>query len=102
MRAISGATDAPDPETTARRLRYDVCWRREDGGVVLYDPRWDVVFHGNDTALSVIEMCNGKSTMGEIAAQLAARYGVPHDRTVRHVREFIGELDRLELLAKEH
>lgn len=37
------------------------------------------VFNPDDTAVEVLKLCNGETSVGEIAAKLSADYGAPLD-----------------------
>lgn len=83
------------------RLRRDaVSWRREGDGVLLYDLERDIVYNGNFTALWVIELCDGRHTVGEIADHFATRYEIPHPQALADVVRIIRQMIEWHLIER--
>lgn len=100
-RVTSGVTEHTISGSAVFRVRRNtVSWRPEDEGVVVYDVERDIVYEGNRTALLVIERCDGRTTVGNIAAHLADRYRVPFPQILDDVRGFVGQVAKWGLLEQ--
>ncbi len=87
-------TDVPPATATPSlwrlaRLEFDAV---RDRPVLLYPE--GVVFL-NETGMAILELCDGRRTIGEIAAILGARY---ESDVADDVAEYVGDLARRELI----
>jgi hypothetical protein len=62
-----------------------------DEGAVIFDPATDRVHHLNNTAALVLELCDGRRTIEQIAAMLGTAFGLDEPPII----ESRGCLDRL-------
>ena len=46
-------------------------------GYVIYDPKQDRVHYLNQTAVVILELCNGQVTAGELASLIQDAYDLP-------------------------
>ncbi len=60
-------------------------------GYVIYDPKQDRVHYLNQTAVVVLELCNGQVTAGELPSLIQAAYDLPEPP----VEEVAGCVQRL-------
>jgi hypothetical protein len=69
-----------------------------DGEAVIYDRRARVLHHLNAGATIVYRACDGRTSIGELAAGIADAVGEPVDRIEPDVRAAIRRLRRADLL----
>jgi Coenzyme PQQ synthesis protein D (PqqD) len=69
-----------------------------DGEVVILDRQSDLIHQLNHTASYIWDLCDGQSTVGEIANQLAAAFHVDAHTAGRDVATTIRQLHSLGLL----
>jgi hypothetical protein len=84
-----------DPEITPGtmiRLVPDAVFREECDGFLLYDIRRDILFEGNVTGTQILMLCDGRRTVGEIAAILADSSGSPQEEIFGHTVSFLSSL----------
>ena len=60
-------------------------------GYVVYDPNQDRVHYLNQTAVLVLELCNGQVTAGELASIIQEAYDLP-DPPAEQVAECVDRL----------
>jgi hypothetical protein len=68
--------------------------------VLLYDVARDVIYEGNQTARLVIQRCDGRATIVDIAADLATRSGISPKIALVDVRDLVEEMTRFTLLER--
>ena len=69
-----------------------------DGESVVYDGSSGDLHHLNTSATAVLDLCDGTSTIAELAADLANVFGVPSERVEPDVRSLLRQLRRADLL----
>jgi hypothetical protein len=67
--------------------------------LLLYLPGGSAAVALNASARAVWELCDGRRSLGAIAADLAQRFDAPADEIPAAVRDAVLELDRLRLLV---
>jgi pyrroloquinoline quinone biosynthesis protein D len=66
------------------------------GGMVLLAP--ERVFKPDAIALAILQRCDGKATVGQIADTLSAAYNAPRERVLADVKVLLGSLADKQLL----
>src|SRR5690242_2380652 len=86
------ADDRPLPPGCRPRLHRKARLRKDkiSGEPVLLFPEGVLLL--NPTGAAVVELCDGRQTVAEIAAVLAARCGAPDGLVAGDVREYLGRL----------
>jgi PqqD family protein of HPr-rel-A system len=69
-----------------------------DGEAVVYDEETTELHHLNRTATIVFDLCDGTTTMAEMAADLSAVFGVPVHEVEPQVRALIRRFRKVDLL----
>ena len=87
-------TSAIKPE-----VRNDLDVVEIDGEAVIYDKRTGGVHHLNTTAALVFSVCDGTGTVGDLAADIGAVYGVSSDAVERQVRTLVRRFRKAGLLV---
>ncbi|HRX87661.1 MAG TPA: HPr-rel-A system PqqD family peptide chaperone [Phycisphaerae bacterium] len=82
------------------RRRPGVTSRLLEGDAVLYDAAGGRMHRMNETALHIWNACDGKRTTDEVAAEIAARYDVPHDTARADVEQTLAALALAGLLEE--
>ena len=82
------------------RVRDDLTAVELEGEIVLYDEGTDDIHHLNPTASVVFSLCDGQSTVKEIARDIAEAFGVAEDQVEREVRSLLREFRKAGLLAE--
>jgi PqqD family protein of HPr-rel-A system len=83
------------------KIRDDLTVVELDGEVVIYDERADDIHHLNPTASIVFSLCDGGSTVKEMARDIASEFGVAADQIEREVRPLLREFRKAGLLAEK-
>ena len=83
------------------RIREDLTTVELDGEIVIYDERTDEIHHLNPTASVVFSLCDGRSTVREMARDIAQAFGAEADQVEREVRALLREFRKAELLAEK-
>jgi PqqD family protein of HPr-rel-A system len=83
------------------RIRDDLTVEELDGEVVIYDERADDIHHLNPTASIVFSLCDGGSTVKEMARDIANEFGVAADHVEREIRPLLREFRTAGLLAEK-
>ena len=60
-------------------------------GYVIYDPKQDRVHYQNQTAGVILELCNGRLSVGELPALIQAAYDLP-DPPIQEVDDCVQKL----------
>jgi len=93
---VGGRHDVPSrPRRSQHVSEYPV-----DHDALLYDGRWQTVYHLNTTAYHIWRHCDGKP-IDEIANSLSDKFGVTRDTAIEHVREVIELLGIGGLLSED-
>jgi Coenzyme PQQ synthesis protein D (PqqD) len=82
--------------------RADVNVRIVDGEVVVLDRRSDLIHQLNPTASYIWDRCDGRSTVAEIASQLAAAFDVDAKTAIQDVATAVMQLHSRGLLESLH
>lgn len=82
------------------RIREDLTVVELDGEIVIYDERGDDIHHLNPTASVVFSLCDGGSTVREMAREIAEAFGAPEDQVEREVRPLLREFRKAGLLVE--
>jgi PqqD family protein of HPr-rel-A system len=69
-----------------------------DGESVVYDGSSGDLHHLNMSATAVLDLCDGTSTIAELAADLADAFDIPSDRVEPDIRSLLRQLRRADLL----
>lgn len=82
------------------RLRsQDVTWQEIDGELVILDLVRSTYLTTNGTGAFLAKRLVDDTTPEDLAAALAAQYGISEEEAAADVAAFLSELGRLELLA---
>ncbi|MGH2572307.1 MAG: PqqD family protein [Actinomycetota bacterium] len=82
------------------RIRDDLTVVELDGEIVIYDERADDIHHLNPTASVVFSLCDGRSTVREMAIEIAGAFGAPEDQVEREIRPLLREFRKAGLLVE--
>jgi hypothetical protein len=82
--------------------RADVNVRMVDGEVVVLDRRSNLIHQLNPTASYIWDRCDGRSTVAEIADQLAAAFDVDAKTAIQDVATTVMQLQSRGLLESLH
>lgn len=82
------------------KIRDDLTVVELDGEVVIYDERTDDIHHLNPTASVVFSLCDGLSTVREMAGEIAQAFGAEEDQVEREVRALLREFRKAGLLME--
>lgn len=86
----------------AKPLRLGSVWRATDDGMTtIYQPDSDSLHALNDTALAIWELCDGETTVDEMALAIAKLTGLPIEAATRDVTTTVNALRDLGLVARE-
>ena len=80
------------------RRRSDVNTRMVEGEIVVLDRQKGLIHQLNQTATYIWERCDGKSTVAEIAAQLAEAFDVASETASKDVVRVVRQFQDLQLL----
>lgn len=83
------------------KIRDDLTVVELDGEVVIYDERAEDIHHLNPTASIVFSLCDGRSTVKEMARDIAEAFGVTEDQVEQEVRPLLREFRKAGLLAEK-
>jgi hypothetical protein len=83
------------------RIRDDLTVVELDGEVVIYDELADDIHHLNPTASIVFSLCDGGTTVKDMAQEIAGAFGVPTDQVEREVRPLLREFRKAGLLVEK-
>lgn len=86
------------PTGYAPRKRAEVLDIDMGDGVILYDDDTSLVHHLNPSATLIWQLCDGTGTVGELARDIAAEYGLDEATIESQVAAVIAEFDALELV----
>lgn len=81
-------------------LKKSELWKRlsKDEGVVVDTVR--AVEHTlNDTAMRIFELCDGESTVSDIARKMTEEYGVEFEKARQDVAKCIAKLEELNVIT---
>lgn len=78
--------------------RTDITVQRVAGEAILHDPRRGLAHVVNESAVHVWDLCDGRRSIDEIAAQLAARYRLAGDDLRGDVVGAVAKFRELQLL----
>ncbi len=70
-------SDMPLSETASFRPVGDWDITEVDGGIAIYQPATETLYHLNATAARVFQLCAAKSTFAEIGRDIQSQYGLP-------------------------
>ena len=84
---------------TKPRISDEVTVCDVDGEAVVYDPNGVQLHYLNHSAALVLDLCDGRSTIKQMAEAIADVYEVPVDEVEANVRKTIRELRKRELLV---
>jgi PqqD family protein of HPr-rel-A system len=80
------------------RARADLAVEELEGELLVYDEETSDFHHLNPTASIVFSLCDGTTTVKEMAADIAAAFGEQPQEVERQVRALIRDLRRVRLL----
>src|SRR4051812_49858266 len=83
---------------TKPRISDDVTVCEIDGEAVAYDPAGHRFHYMNHAAALVLDLCDGESTVKQMAEAIADVYEMPEDEVERQVRRVIRDLHGSQLL----
>jgi PqqD family protein of HPr-rel-A system len=84
------------------RLRAGVSIVDIDGEAVVYDiPSGGQIHYLNHSAALVLDLCDGTSTIGEMARAIAEVYEMPAEEVEKQVRETVENLEAVGLLLPD-
>lgn len=84
------------------RLRtQNVTWQEIDGELVILDLARSTYLTTNATGAFLTKLLVDETTEAELARALGAQYDLTPDDALADVREFLGTLTELELLAQD-
>ena len=86
-------------EVVAPRRRSGIVHQVIDAEALLYDQLSGRTHRMNKTALSVWRACDGRSTTGEMAQELAEAYQVSLERALEDVEQLIAAFARTDLVT---
>ncbi|MDY0004618.1 MAG: PqqD family protein [Polyangia bacterium] len=99
----SDETSAPSP-TPASPLRPralpGLLSREIDDELVLVDPRSGEAYLLNPMGSSVLDLCDGRSTIAEIILEISSTLGAPEEEVAAEVRKFVADLAGRGLLVE--
>ncbi len=72
-----------------------------DGTVTIYDPARSEVHLLNESATAVWRLLDGRRTVADVTAAVAALYGVDADEVAPHVERAVAELAARDLFSNE-
>jgi len=101
MRLSEHPPKTSDFGTELRPRRADLPEYEFDGEAVVFDRRTQGLHWLNETALSVLRKCDGRSTIPELAEELAREYRVSDETAVDHVEQLVVLFAHANLLAEE-
>jgi hypothetical protein len=81
------------------RKRSDLETRRVDDEVVVLDTSGHRVHRLNGSASFIWECCDGRNSIPDLVARLAAAYELSEDAVLNDVHKALAEFDRLGLMA---
>jgi hypothetical protein len=80
------------------KVREDLVVVEVDGEAVIYDQQKLDILHLNPTATIVFNLCDGSSTIKEMAGDIADAFQMPADQVERQVRSLIRDFKQTALL----
>ncbi len=86
------------PAETRPLLSDEAVFRKEDFGGLLFDINTARIYKMGETTFRVLELCDGKTTVSEMAAVLAREFEENGERVQKDVVEFIQGLSLLRLV----
>lgn len=81
------------------RRRTDVVELDMGDGFILYTADASLVHHLNPSAAIVWQLCDGRSSVSELARDIAAEYGLDEEEIRRQVASLVAEFEALDLLV---
>jgi PqqD family protein of HPr-rel-A system len=82
------------------KIREDLTVVELDGEIVIYDERADDIHHLNPTASVVFSLCDGGSTVKEMAREIAEAFGIVEDQVEKEIRPLLREFRKAGLLVE--
>lgn len=82
------------------KIREDLTTVELDGEIVIYDERTDDIHHMNPTASVVFSLCDGSSSVKEMAAEIAEAFGMAEEEVEKDIRLLLREFRKAGLLAE--
>jgi len=74
--------------------------QHQEGKALLYHVPNDQIFEINPTALEILSMLDGQHSCLAIAEALCMKYQVSQEEVMKDLSEFLGLLEKLELVQK--
>ena len=81
------------------QVRNDLTVVELDGEAVIYDEQGGDLHHLNPTATIVFRLCDGMSTMQEMAEDISLAFGVPTEEVEPQIRSLVRRFRRSDLLT---
>jgi PqqD family protein of HPr-rel-A system len=83
------------------RLRDDLAVVELDGEAIIYDDADGSLHHLNQTATVVLSMCDGKSTIKELAAEIAEAFSMDAAEVEKQIRALLRDFRKKGLLQEK-
>jgi hypothetical protein len=83
---------------TKLKVRDDLAVAELDGESVIYDQREDGLYHLNQSATMVFQLCDGSATTDQIALDIAEVGELPYDTVLAQVQTVVTSFEDLGLL----
>jgi PqqD family protein of HPr-rel-A system len=71
-----------------------------EDGLIVYDRGSSLVHHLNPSARIVWQLCDGSTSIGELASDIAAQYGLGGEQVTAQVSGLFAELEALGLIEE--
>jgi len=82
------------------RRREGLYERELPGELILYDPECDRAFLLNRSAAVVWDLCDGVTSVEQIAREISASFGIPPERALEDAQTTVVNLEREGLLCQ--
>jgi len=80
------------------KLHEDVLLRAEDFGLLVFNPKTDMVLQTNPVGAEIFHQCDGKRTISEIGKLITDIFGIENEVAFRDAKAFFAELTEFELV----
>ena len=82
------------------RRREGLYERELPGELILYDPECDRAFLLNQTAAAVWDLCDGATSVEQMAREISASFSISQERALEDARTTVANLEREGLLSQ--
>lgn len=82
-------------DTQIPKLHEDVLLRKEDFGLLVFNPKTDTVLQTNLVGAEIISHCDGRRSISEISKLIADIFEIEEEVASKDVKTFFSELVEL-------